>query len=811
MDYIDKDLHEKLKRKEEECARLREENIRLRKLLGIYPEGIISHSEQLRDKTQDNYSQATGNKLTVTNNSGSQEKVFFFRKLFRGREDVYAVRFESKAGKKGYSPACKHEWNRPICKKPTIKCSECDNRELLPLTDKVVYEHLKGEHTVGIYPLLPDETCRFLAVDFDKLTWQQDSLTFLNVCRDLDIPAALERSRSGNGGHIWIFFEEPVAAYLARNLGSIILTRTLQDRHQLQPDSYDRFFPNQDTLPKGGFGNLIALPLQKGPRAKGNSLFVDDNFEPYEDQWLLLSTLKKMKKREVSSIVQEEAKEKNIIEVGETRMEVQETPWLLTPSQKNDEKHVKGPFPSKIRIIQSNMLYIEKKLLPPSLLNRLIHTAAFQNPEYYKAQAMRLPTYNKPRMIRCAENYPLHIGLPRGCLEEVMELLETYSIEVEWEEARLSGTEIEVNFKGNLNYQQKYAALKMEAYDTGVLSASTAFGKTVVAAWLIAQRKTNTLVLVHRRQLLDQWKDRLAMFFDIPVQEIGEIGGGKNRLTGNIDIGIIQSLFRKGRVKDLIANYGFIIVDECHHVSAFSFEQVLKEAKARYVLGLTATPERKDGHHPIVMMQCGPIRYKVKDKKQTQARPFKHMVIPRQTSFELPSSISNPTIHDIYAEIIRDNERNQLIIKDLLDAVKKGRNPLLLSERREHLDYFVSNLEGKVQNLVVLKGGMGKRQREAVAEQLANIKENEERVIISTGRYIGEGFDDSRLDTLFLVMPVSWKGTLQQYVGRLHRLNDNKKEVRVYDYVDVNVPLLMKMYKKRLRGYKAIGYMIEGD
>jgi superfamily II DNA or RNA helicase len=347
------------------------------------------------------------------------------------------------------------------------------------------------------------------------------------------------------------------------------------------------------------------------------------------------------------------------------------------------------------------------------------------------------------------------------------------------------------------------------AHDDGLLCAPTAFGKTAVAAWLIGKRKVSTLVLVHRQQLLDQWQERLAMFLGAPLNSIGQIGGGKSERTRSIDVAVIQSLYRKNEVKDFVAEYGQVIVDECHHISAFTFEQVMKQVKARFVVGLTATPTRKDGHHPIIYMQCGPIRFSMSARTMTESTPFEHQVIPRNTDFRMPAEMVDLAIQDVYAALINDSARNAMIAADLRQALTAGRSPLLLTGRKEHLQFFATEVEGFAKHIFVLKGGMGKKQRRTTAEALASVPENDSRVIIATGSYIGEGFDDARLDTLFLAMPISWKGTLQQYVGRLHRLHDGKRVVQVYDYVDPNVPMLARMYERRLKGYDAIGYTVE--
>jgi superfamily II DNA or RNA helicase len=455
------------------------------------------------------------------------------------------------------------------------------------------------------------------------------------------------------------------------------------------------------------------------------------------------------------------------------------------------------------------MIYVEKNGLPSAMLNRLLRLAAFQNPEFYRAEAMRLSTYDKPRIISCGNEFPDHVAIPRGCLKEVVDLLKEYRIKPEISDERFGGKPIRVRFNGELRELQKQAASELVKHDIGVLSATTAFGKTVVAAWMIAKRKTNTLILVHRRQLMDQWKERLALFLELPAKSVGMIGGGRSKATGIVDIATMQTLHREGEVKPVVADYGQVIVDECHHVSAFSFEQVLKQVKAKYVLGLTATPMRKDGHHPIITMQCGPIRFRVTAKQHQELTNFENTVIPRYTTFRLPDAGQSLTIQEIYSALIQDHQRNDLIFDDLLKALESGRSPLILTERTEHLDEMEKRLKGFARNVFVLRGGMGKKHRESLMAEIAALPDSEERVFLATGRYIGEGFDDSRLDTLFLVIPISWKGTLQQYVGRLHRSHRGKRVLQVYDYVDHEVSMLRRMFLRRLRGYKAIGYSLQ--
>ncbi|HEY3439694.1 MAG TPA: DEAD/DEAH box helicase family protein [Paludibaculum sp.] len=711
-------------------------------------------------------------------------------------------------------PAALKDWSAINKSRPEDrKKVDQKTRKFLPVTDSVIESHLLGKETVGVYPLLPDETCWFLAADFDKKSWEQDAKAFLETCEELSVPAALEHSRSGKGGHVWIFFDRAIPAITARKLGCVILTRTMERRHQLGLDSYDRFFPNQDTMPKGGFGNLIALPLQFAPRKLGYSVFIDSDLRPYPDQWHFISTIRRMPGEAVEDIVAEALQTGDLIgvRIGVVDDEDGQDPWTIPPSRKRSDRPIDGPFPKSVQIVRANLVYVEKKDLPPAMLNRLLRLAAFQNPEFYRAQAMRLSTHDKPRVIACGRDFPEHIAVPRGCLTETLALLEANQIQPQVRDERYAGTAIEAEFQGQLRPFQEEAVAKIAAHDEGIVSAPTAFGKTAVAAWLIAKRKVNTLIVVHRQQLLDQWQERLRMFLDLPAKSIGHIGGGKTERTGYVDVAVIQSLSRKEAAKDFVAEYGQVIVDECHHISAFTFEQVLREVKAKYVVGLTATPTRKDGHHPIIYMQCGPVRFSMSARTMTDSTPFEHKVTPRHTEFRIAPELTEVTIQDVYSALVTDASRNEMIAADMARAVESGRCPLLLTGRTEHLHYFEARLVGAAKHIFVLKGGMGKKQRRELAEALAAVPENESRVILATGSHIGEGFDDARLDTLFLAMPISWKGTLQQYVGRLHRLHDNKRFVQVYDYVDSYVPMLARMYERRLKGYGVIGYSIEHE
>lgn len=539
-------------------------------------------------------------------------------------------------------------------------------------------------------------------------------------------------------------------------------------------------------------------------------MFLNELFEPYPNQWEFLESVPRVKADALSSLIRDLAPEGNALGVRLLLPDEQnaEAPWLLRPSRGRREEKIREPLPDTVRIIRGNLLYVEKNSLPSSMQDRLLRVAAFQNPEFYKAQAMRLSTYGKPRVISCGESFPEHLGLPRGCLEEVVDLFKKNDTKTEIQDERNSGQKIDVSFSSELRPEQQDAVKQLVKFDDGILCAPTAFGKTVVAADLIAMRGVNALILVHRRQLMDQWRERLGSFLSQSNNEIGQLGGGKNKRTGIIDVAVIQSLHRKGVVQDFVADYGHVIVDECHHLSAFTFESVLRQIKAKYVLGLTATPTRKDGHHPIIYMQCGPIRFFLSAKRVALSSPLEHKVVPRITNFAWNGPENESTIHDIYGALVADAPRNDAIVEDVRQALLHGRSPLLLTSRTEHLDYLARRLRGICQNVFVLKGGMRAKQRKEIAESLSRVTPDEPRMILATGSYLGEGFDDPRLDALFLTMPISWRGTLQQYVGRLHRLHENKKEVLVYDYADLLVPMLARMYKKRLAGYSALGYVV---
>jgi len=756
---------------------------------------------------------ATGEAETQAGNApplSPEQKIDLFRQLFRGRTDVYPQFWvNTRSGKKGYSPACSNEWRPGICDKPRIKCSLCPSQAFLPVTAQVILDHLQGRHTIGVYPLLADETCWFLAVDFDKAQWRDDVTAFAETCRASDLPCAIERSRSGNGAHVWFFFAQPVPAAIARQMGCFLITETMSRRDQLDMTSYDRVFPNQDTMPSGGFGNLIALPLQFHPRQEGNALFLDDDFEPHVDQWEYLSRLPRIEAARVAEVAAEAASRGQVIglriaETGDEEQDLQ--PWLREPSRKSQRPVISEPIPPVIHAVLSQRLYVEKAALPSPVLNAVKRLAAFQNPEFYKKQSLRLSTALTPRVIYCAEDYLQHVSLPRGCRDDLDELLRSYGSKLVVEDLRVSGNRLDVSFRGALTNVQAEAATALLQQDTGVLVAPPGTGKTVLGIYLLAARQTNTLILVHRQPLIEQWKAQLEVFLGVPSKSIGQIGGGKRNVTGLIDLAMVQSLARKESVDEIVAQYGQVIVDECHHLPAVSFERVLSEVKARYVVGLTATPHRRDGHQPILHMQLGPTRHKVDPRIPDAQRPFRHRLVLRHTDFELPENTRELTIQEIYGLLACDESRNTAIIHEVLEALREQRSPILLTERKQHLEILQERLRGLVEHIVVLHGGRSAKERRAVQEQLESIPESGERLLLATGRFIGEGFDDARLDTLFLALPVAWKGTLVQYAGRLHRTHPSKLEVRVVDFVDDHVPMLARMFEKRLRGYRAMGY-----
>jgi len=743
----------------EQVDQLTRENRRLKAKLGLQEAQAPRNTTQAiqMEFVPDGESNDIRPLININSTSDSTSKIRLFMSLFKGRKDVYARRWENKnKGTSGYAPVCLNQWQPGVCSKPKIPCSKCKNKAYAVLDENAIEDHLKGNTVVGIYPMLPDETCCFLAMDFDEADWLKDVSAVRDVCNEFEIPLAIERSRSGVGCHAWFFFEKSISAVLARKFGTALLTCTMDRRHEIKFQSYDRLFPSQDTMPKGGLGNLIALPLQKTAREKSNSEFVDDSFRSYSDQWRFLSSIQRISENQLEDLISVLSHGN---ELGNLKMDEEEKPWETQRPKKILEK---DDFPDHLEIVKANMLYVPKAGISQRALNRLKRLASFKNPMFYRQQAMRLPTYGHPRVISCADETKDYLCLPRGSEPELLDELETLGIDVRIVNKTFSGNRIDVEFKGQLRDEQPLALRHLLQHDIGILSGTTAFGKTVVAIKLIAEKKINTLILVDKINLVSQWRERLSEFLTVnetlPEEPIttppkkgrrkkksvfGQIGGGKNALSGIIDIAIMQSLSRQGEVKECVKNYGLVIADECHHASAFTYEQILKTTNAKYIYGLTATPTRKDGHHPILFMHCGPIRYRDNPKKQAENRPFDHYIIPRFTPLRIPLGTDSKdlSIQELYSEIMDNDFRNQLIVEDVIKNFSQGRSCLVLTLRTKHVERLAKRIEENLPNVIALTGGMGRKSTRETFERIANIPAKKNIVLVATGHFIGEGFD----------------------------------------------------------------------
>lgn len=795
---------------------LHKENEVLKSLLKIH--GIEYETRMKEDMNKPIYSLVSVPTITLS----IDERIRLFQSLFKGREDVFARRWFSKTtGKSGYQPVCINEWKQGICDKKKYRCAMCPNRNFAPLTTQDMYRHLEGKDeyccdVVGLYAIMQDNSCTFLCADFDdkncKYGYKEDVLAYVGVCREWLIPYAIERSRSGNGAHVWIFFEAPLPASKARRLGNAILTEAMTRNGQMSFNSYDRFFPNQDYLPEGGFGNLVALPLQGQARRKENSVFVDNDFLVYKDQWAFLYNLKKIQESTIDQLLRLHYQE----ELGKLSMSSENKPWV-TPLPQNITHE---DFHAKVEIIKADKLYIPLKAVSAKVLNHLKRIAAFKNPDFYSKQALRLSTYAIPRIISCFDITNEYLAMPRGCEDAIRSFLNDNAVTYTITDKTNHGNKISVSFQGEEREEQLEAINALLPYTNGILHATTAFGKTVTAAAIIARKKVNTLILVHSKALLKQWYDRLTEFLNIdyPKHEeknkrgrrkvfspIGCFDSSGNTLHGIIDIALIQSCLDEDGVKPFVQDYGMVIVDECHHVSSITFEQVLMSIKAHTIYGLTATPIRKDGHQPIIFMQCGPIRFSTDVKSQIAKQSFDRFLIPRFTSYNsiLEDRLSIATLYKYLSE---DEIRNNLIVEDICKAVNTGRTPIILTNRTAHVSVLAEKLKATIKNVISLTGAGTTREKREAMQRLQNIPDSEQLVIVATGKYVGEGFDYPRLDTLFLALPISWEGLLTQYAGRLHREYEGKKDVRIYDYIDIHEPICDSMYRKRLKGYAAIGY-----
>ena len=735
-------------------------------------------------------------------------KVRLFRDLFRGRDDVFAIRWENRArGRAGYAPRCEHEWKPGVCGKPKVRCGACSNQAFVGLDDRELLAHLQGRQVVGIYPLLPNDTCRLLAIDLDGSSWQSDARAIRETCRSLDLEPAVERSRSGNGAHVWLFFAGLVAASDARRLGFTILTRTMASGAALGVESYDRLFPSQDVLPSGGFGNLIALPLQRQARELGNTEFLNDELEPHQDQWSYLASVPRIAPDRLGELIARSGEDGALL--VRSAAEDSGVPWR--PPRTLRERLRGASMPKAVAATLAERLYVDRSALPPALAHAIKRLATFSNPMFLELQRMRMSVARTPRVIGCFEDLDRHVAVPRGCLAEVEALLAEFDVRLDIQDERIDGEPLAIEFEGNLNDTQQRAVNAMLAVETGVLCAPPGWGKTVVATSLIAARGCSTLVLVHRKPLVEQWAARLSEFTDISPKAIGRVGGGRRRTTKQIDVAMVQTLARADRATDFLQGYGHVVIDECHHVPAVSIERVLSAIPARYVTGLTATPYRRDGHQPIINMQCGPIRHEVDAAAVRQQHDLDLLVVRRETSFDPAVLPNEASIQEIYGALAVDQDRLQLVVTDARELLDEGRAVMILTERRDHLERLAASLREDVPTVVVLHGGIQVKARRAALKRLAALSDDERRLVLATGRYIGEGFDDPRLDTLLLTMPIAWKGTVVQYAGRLHRAHPAKCDARIYDYVDSHVPVLRRMYGKRIHAYRKMGYSTDAQ
>ena len=772
----------------------------------------------------------------ITENMANQ-----FFSMFWGRQDVYAKRSVNKeTGKAAYYPQCNNFWTN-VCHKKIkdgINCKNCKNRSYKTITKKDILNHLQGNaynasDVIGVYPLLSNGTCRFMVFDFDNHdkdaeekdfansddTWVEEVESMREICVLNGIEPLVERSRSGRGAHVWIFFDKPIAASFVRKFGFALLDKGAEQINLKSFKYYDRMLPAQDSLPEdSAVGNLIALPLQGKALQDGNSAFIDGNWNAYPNQWETLFN----KPRLSQEFLEEKIKEwsNTIDDIAANAAESdREKPWnRMQHFNKND---VEG----KLHIILANGIYVDNTNLNAAMQNRIRRMAAFSNPVFYKNQAIGTSNYDTARWIYLGKDHLSgYIQIPRGLQDELWENIKQADIDYEMEDERQQGRKINVDFKGELRPEQDKALKELIRYDNGILHAATAFGKTVVSSAIIAQKKINTLIILESSALIEQWKEALEKFLNIneglPTYEtktgrvrkrkslIGTLQGAHDSMTGIIDIAMAGSLCKKGKYHKMMNEYGLVLIDECHHSASETIANVLKEVKAKYVYGVTATPKRGDGLEKINYMLIGPIRYSYTAKEKAKEQGIQHLVYPRFTRTVPPRGVITDKMHPNEAyEIIHNNDvRDEQIIEDVKNCVAAGRTPVVLSRYKDHSEKFYERLKGYADHVFLMTGNNSKKEHRKILEQMHQVDKNESLILIATGSLVGEGFDFPRLDTLFMATPVSFRGVVEQYAGRLNRDYAGKENVIIYDYVDNHIPMFNNMYMKRLKAYKQIGY-----
>ena len=767
----------------DEIHALRSENQRLRSLLGL---DQASRHQVTQPWEPTLFADSDHVELTgeISGDSPAEAKIALFRSRFAGREDVYALRWESaRTGKRGWSPAVEGGWAN--AKKP--------GRTYLPLDEGVVESHLAGESHLGLYPLRRGDECRLLACDFDGTGWILDALAYLDAAAAIGVPVALERSRSGEGAHTWTFFSGPIPAATARRLGVHILRQAMEVRAELDLSSYDRLFPTQDFVPKGSFGNLIALPLQGACRRQGNTVFLDPaSLEPYEDQWAFLATIPCMSPEAVDAL------EKML------------APVVAGPDDTLYRRPLGGAHqkpPEVIRAVSGAMLAIDRIGVPPALVASLKHLASLHNPEYYEKERLRFSTWNTPRFLRCYRETIDQLLLPRGIADQAARMVSEAGSNLEVTDACSSPTSIDILLRASLTNRQQSALDALVPHHLGVLVAPPGSGKTVIACGVIAHRRLPTLIVVDRQPLVEQWRERIVEHLGMATKEIGQLGGGRNKAKGAIDIAMAQSLARRDDLGEIAKAYGLVVVDECHHVPAVTFERVVRDMPVRQWLGLTATPYRRDHLENLITMYCGAERYRMTPDHDEHLR-VERVLVTHTTGHE-QSGDEELGIQAVFRALVEDKERSRQICGDIAAAIEAGRNCLVLTQWTEHLETLSGELRRLGIEAIVMRGGMGKKARASASAEMEAQSSLGGLALLATGSFLGEGFDLPQLDTLFLAFPLAFKGRIVQYVGRVLRPTPGKSRIEVHDYVDINVPVLARMQAKRLPAYVSLGFPLD--